>query len=80
MTVGRNWAKNIYYNYKYRLLLIKKIGNLSDKFVGYSVSILKFLLSFLFIFNRYYSSRILIRFFAIKHFIQSKYGKYDRKN
>ena len=80
MTVGRNWAKNIYYNYKYRLLLIKKIGNLSDKFFGYSVSILKFLLSFLFIFNRYYSSRIFIRFFAIKHFIQSRYGKYDRKN
>lgn len=80
VTVGRNWAKNIYYNYKYRLLLIKKIGNLSDKFFGYSVSILKFLFSFFFIFNRYYSSRILIRFLAIKHFIQSKYGEFDRKN
>ena len=25
VTVGKNWAKNIYYNYKYRLLLIKKL-------------------------------------------------------
>ena len=24
-TVGSNWAKNIYYNYKYRLVLIKKL-------------------------------------------------------
>ena len=23
-TIGKNWAKNVYYNYKYRLLLLKK--------------------------------------------------------
>ena len=80
VTVGKNWAKNIYYNYKYRLLLIKKIGNLSDKVFGYSISIIKFLMSFLLIFNRYYSSRILIRYLAIKHFAQKKYGKFDRRN
>ena len=80
VTVGRNWAKNIYYNYKYRLLLIKKIGSLSDKFFGYSISIIKFFLSFFLILNRYYSSRILIRYLAIKHFAQRKYGDFDRKN
>jgi GT2 family glycosyltransferase len=31
-TVGENWGKNIYYNYKYRLLLVKKIGTFFDKF------------------------------------------------
>ena len=32
-TVGKNWAKNVYYNYKYRLLLVKKIGTFWDKFL-----------------------------------------------
>ena len=41
-TVGKNWAKNIYYNYKYRLVLIKKIGSFWDKILGYSIFVLKF--------------------------------------
>ena len=79
-TVGKNWAKTIYYNYKYRLLLINKIGNGLDKFFGYSFSIIKFLLSIPLLFNNYYSSRFLQRYFALIHFFQHKYGKYDRIN
>ena len=78
-TVGANWAKNIYYNYKYRLVLIKKIGSLSDKFIGYSVFLFKFLSMILLSFNLRYSSRLVPVFFAGAHFIQNKYGDYDRK-
>lgn len=79
-TIGKNWAKNIYYNYKYRLVLIKKIGNFSDKLFGYSISIIKLLLSLILIFKTDHSSKILQRFYAVKHFIQKKYGTYDRVN
>ena len=80
LTVGSNWSKNIYYNYKYRLLLVKKIGTVSDKIFGYSFAILKFVLSLLFIFNKKSSSKILQRYYGIKHFLQNKFGKYDRDN
>lgn len=79
-TIGTNWAKNIYYNYKYRLLLIEKIGTFSDKFFGYSICIIKLLISSMLIFNLKHSSRITQRYYGIKHFYQKKYGKYDRKN
>jgi GT2 family glycosyltransferase len=79
-TVGKNWAKNIYYNYKYRLLLVKKIGTFWDKFFGYLISIIKLFISFIFILNRKESSKIIQRYFALKHFFQGKFGEFDRKN
>lgn len=79
-TVGKNWAKNVYYNYKYRLVLIKKIGNAYDKFFGYSFAILKLFLSFFLILNKSHSSRLIQRYYAIVHFFQKKYGSYDRIN
>lgn len=79
-TVGKNWAKNVYYNYKYRLVLIKKIGNIYDKIFGYSFALLKLFLSVFFILNKKYSSRFLQRYYAIIHFFQKKYGSYDRIN
>lgn len=79
-TVGRNWAKNVYYNYKYRLVLINKIGSIYDKIFGYSFAILKLLISTIFILNKHYSSRILQRYYALIHFYQNKYGKFDRIN
>ena len=78
-TVGTNWAKTTYYNYKYRLVLINKIGSIADKFFGYSTFILKFFIMILFSFRKRYSSRIVQVFFAGLHFIQKKYGDYDRK-
>lgn len=77
-TVGKNWAKNVYYNYKYRLVLIKKIGSIYDKIFGYSFAILKLFLSLFVIFNKHHSSRFLQRYYAIIHFFQKKYGSYDR--
>lgn len=79
-TVGVNWAKNLYYNYKYRLVLIKKIGNIYDKFFGYSFAILKLLISFLLSFKKEHSSRLIQRYYGLIHFLQKKYGKYDRVN
>ncbi len=79
-TVNNNWAKTIYYNYKYRLLLIKKIGSSSDKFIGYSIFILKLLIMICFSFRKKYSSKIIQIFYAGLHFVQKKYGSYDRKN
>ncbi len=79
-TVGKNWAKNVYYNYKYRLVLIKKIGNIFDKIFGYSFAILKLFFSIFIIFNKHHSSRFLQRYYAICHFFQKKYGTYDREN
>ena len=79
-TVNNNWAKTIYYNYKYRLLLIKKIGSASDKFFGYSIYIIKLLLMICLSFRKKYSSKIIQIFYAGLHFLQKKYGSFDRKN
>ncbi len=79
-TVGTNWGKNVYYNYKYRLLLVKKIGTKFDKFFGYAAAIIKFLLSILLIYDLKHSSRVLQKYFALKHFFQNKLGKFDRDN
>ena len=78
-TVGTNWAKTIYYNYKYRLVLIKKIGTASDKFFGYSMFCIKLLIMILLSFKKRYSSKIIQIFYAGLHFIQKKYGHYDRQ-
>jgi GT2 family glycosyltransferase len=79
-TVGSNWAKNIYYNYKYRLVLLKKIGTWSDKLMGYSSFIIKFIFTIFFSFNSKYSSKLVPILFAGLHYLQKKYGNYDRKN
>lgn len=79
-TIGANWAKNIYYNYKYRLLLVSKMGTFLDKFFGYSIFFVKFFLMVLFSFKNRYSSRVVPNFLAGLHFFQKKYGDYDRKN
>ena len=79
-TVGSNWAKNIYYNYKYRLVLIKKIGSVLDKFIGYSIFVIKLIIMIFFSFRKKYSSKIIQIFYAGLHFFQKKYGEYDRKN
>jgi len=79
-TVGKNWGKNIYYNFKYRLLLINRIGTKSDKIFGYSIYVLKLVLSFFLLFQKKHSSRIVQRFLGLKHFIEKKYGEYDREN
>ena len=78
-TVGKNWAKTIYYNYKYRLVLIKKIGTVSDKIFGYSIFFIKLLFMTLFSFRKKYSSKIIQIYYAGLHFFQNKYGNYDRK-
>ncbi len=79
-TVGSNWAKNIYYNYKYRLVLIKKIGSFLDKFIGYNIFVIKLIIMIFFSFRKKYSSKIIQILYAGLHFFQKKYGEYDRKN
>ncbi len=78
-TVGTNWAKTIYYNYKYRLVLIKKIGTNADKIFGYSIFFIKLLIMAFLSFRKKYSSKIIQIFYAGLHFVQKKYGHYDRQ-
>ena len=44
--------RKIYYEYKYRLLLIKKIGTTMDKIIGYIYSLIKSLLYILLSFKK----------------------------
>jgi hypothetical protein len=71
--------QRIYYEYKYRLLLIKKIGTLLDKFFGYSISLVKFVLYTLLFFKKKHKKKIIPVFYAILHFYQNKLGDFDRK-
>ena len=48
-----NSYRRIYFEYKYRLLLINKIGNIFDKLFGYFVSMIKYI--------------IIVFFFGDKH-------------
>ncbi len=68
----------MYFEYKYRLLLIKKIGSFFDKFFGYGISIIKFFLYILFSFQEKHRKKIVPVGFAILHFFQKKVGNFDR--
>jgi GT2 family glycosyltransferase len=69
-----------YFEHKYRLLLINKIGTYSDKIIGYSISIIKFFLYCVFSFKQKQRKKIrpvlksLIDFFIFK-----RYGDFDRE-
>jgi GT2 family glycosyltransferase len=71
--------QRIYYEYKYRLLLIKKIGTPLDKFFGYSISLIKFLLYVLLFFKKKHKKKIIPVFYSILHFYQNKLGHFDRE-
>lgn len=45
-----------------------------------SIPIIKLFICILFCFNKKNSSKILQRYYGLKHFYQNKYGSYDRKN
>ena len=72
--------RRIYFEYKYRLLLIKKIGSFWDKFFGYQVSLIKFSLYLILFFIKKHRIKIIPVFFAIIHFFQGKLGEFDRSN
>ena len=71
--------RRIYFEYKYRLVLIKKIGTFQDKFFGYAISFIKFLLYCCLFMVKRHRVKIVPVFFAIKHFFEKKLGDYDRK-
>ena len=63
-----NYSKRkTYYEYKYRLLLIKKIGNFYDKFFGYSISIIKFILHLIFHENIILNYSIFTQFYIFSN-------------
>jgi len=69
--------RRLYYEYKYRLVLIKKIGSMTDKIFGYTMYLIKlFAMCLLFI---KYKKKILPVYLAFFHFLSNKYGDYDRK-
>ena len=71
--------KRIYFEYKYRLLLIKKIGSPLDKVFGYFTSILMFFGYLTFFFLERHRRKIKPVFYAIIHFHFNKVGEFDRK-
>jgi len=70
--------RKIYFEYKYRLVLIKKIGTIFDKIFGYLISILKFIIYCFLFFHPKHNFKIVPVFFALKHFFEKKLGHYDR--
>ena len=71
--------RKIYYEYKYRLLLIKKIGTFMDKFIGYIFSFTKSLMYFVFFFKRKQRNKLIPVFHAWKDFYLNRFGDYDRE-
>lgn len=72
--------RRVYFEYKYRLVLIKKIGTLLDKIFGYSISTIKFIMYVLLVFNERHRYKIFPVFLALMHFYQNKLGDFDRNN
>ena len=70
--------RRMYFEYKYRLLLVKKIGSFFDKFFGYGISIIKFFLYIFFSFQEKHRKKIIPVGLAILHFFQKKIGDFDR--
>ena len=71
--------RKMYFECKYRLLLIKKIGTFLDKFFGYGISIIKFFLYVVFSFKKRHRKKIIPVGLAILHFFQNKIGEFDRE-
>lgn len=72
--------RRVYFEYKYRLLLIKKIGSFSDKFFGYFVSIVKYIAYCLLFFKPQHRRKIRpVGLAIIDFFILNRLGEHDRK-
>jgi len=76
--IGLN-KRRIYFEYKYRLLLIQKIGTWLDKLFGYSISLIKLILYVVLIFKKKHRIKIQPVFLALLHFYTGKFGNHDRK-
>jgi hypothetical protein len=73
--------RRMYFEYKYRLLLIKKIGTQFDKLIGYTISLVKFIIYiFLFSSKRHRQKIIPVGKAIIDFFLFNRLGNYDRKN
>ena len=72
--------RKIYFEFKYRLLLIKKIGTTLDKVIGYSFTFMKSLIYLILFFKDKHRFKIIPVFTAWKDFILNRLGDYDRKN
>ena len=69
-----------YFEHKYRLLLVKKIGTMNDKILGYTISIIKFVLYCFFCFKKKHREKIKPVFKSLcDFFLFKRYGDYDRK-
>ena len=74
-------CRKIYFEYKYRLLLIKKIGTFNDKFFGYTISIIKYLGYCFFFYNPTHRRKIRpVSSAILDFFFFKRLGNFDRKN
>jgi len=76
--IGLN-KRRVYFEYKYRLVLIQKIGTWLDKLFGYSISLIKLILYVVLIFKKKHRIKIQPVFLALLHFYTGKLGNHDRK-
>ncbi len=73
--------RRIYFEYKYRLLLIKKIGTINDKIFGYTISILKHLGYCMLFFRNNHRKKIRpVGSAIVDFFFFNRLGNFDRKN
>jgi len=73
--------RRIYFEYKYRLLLIKKIGTKLDALIGYTVSLVKFIIYIMLFFIKRHRKKVIpVGKAIIDFFIFNRLGNYDRKN
>ena len=71
--------RKMYFEIKYRLLLVKKIGTFFDKFFGYGTSIVMLFLYVFFSFQKKHRRKIFPVGLAILHFFQKKIRNFDRE-
>ncbi len=73
--------RKIYFEYKYRLLLLNKIGSFTDKLFGYTISLTKYLGYCLFFFKPNHRRKIRpVSSAIIDYFLFKRLGSFDRKN
>lgn len=72
--------RKIYFEFKYRLLLIKKIGTKFDKIIGYSFTFMKSIIYLILFFRNKHRNKIIPVFKAWQDFTLNRLGEYDRKN
>ena len=72
-------TRRMYFEYKYRLLLIRKIGTFFDKLFGYSISVVKWFIYLILFLHPRHRIKIIPVGKAIIDFFLNNLGEFDRQ-